>query len=92
MGAVIGFPQRRKTGYYFGSCPKCGTSDGHISLGNGNHWFICKRHRTKWLASKDAFCDSSEITPLDQFRSADLLSLFREVTPIRRGPQVSTID
>jgi len=37
-----------------GVCPHCGEVDGYYNYGP-NHWFICSKHKVKWLAAYDLF-------------------------------------
>ena len=35
---------------FFGGCPECGHNDGYLNIGRCQ-WFLCHKHRTKWLPS-----------------------------------------
>ena len=43
-----------KVNDYFGLCPHCRDHDGYINIGQ-QHWFFCRRHRTKWCFGSDIF-------------------------------------
>ena len=54
MGDVLPFKPKPTTDEYFGGCPHCGQNDGYMNIGR-EHWFVCGRHRTKWLAGSNLF-------------------------------------
>ena len=78
---VIPFPDIQHT-MHCGSCPDCGKSDGYVNLGV-EHWFICREHKTKWLAGTNLF-DSWMNQTVAQTQSAEiLLRSYKDVLPAR---------
>ena len=64
MGNVVQFTPKPTMLEYFGGCPHCDQINGYINIGR-DHWFICDRHKTKWLAGSNLFsgwCDEDEET------------------------------
>jgi hypothetical protein len=39
---------------YFGVCPTCGCTDGYLNVRRA-HYFVCHRHRVRWLAGENLF-------------------------------------
>ncbi len=56
MGDVLRFHHEPKatTEEYFGGCPECGKTDGHLNVG-GNHWAVCQAHNTTWPIGYNLF-------------------------------------
>lgn len=49
---------------YWGVCPHCRRNDGYLNLGR-NHWFVCHRHRVRWLIGENLFSTWRFETPED---------------------------
>lgn len=62
----------------FGVCPLCRRSSGYLNVGS-EHWFFCRRHKTKWLGGTDLLSSWHSETELDWMRNAVRLSAFVEV-------------
>ncbi len=78
---VLPFPDIQHT-RHCGACPECGKSDGYINLGI-EHWFICREHKTKWLAGTNLF-DGWMNQTVAQSQSAEiLLRGYADVLPCR---------
>lgn len=82
---VIPFPDIQHS-RHCGGCPECGKSDGFVNLGI-EQWFICREHRTKWLAGKNLF-DSWMNQTVAQTQSVEiLLRGYKDVLPVRSSNQ-----
>ncbi len=78
---VLPFPDIQHS-WHCGACPRCGKSDGYVNLGI-EHWFICRDHKTKWLAGTNLF-DGWMNQTVAQTQSAEiLLRSYADVLPIR---------
>ena len=76
---VIAFPEIRYASHG-GGCPVCGRNSGYLNI-HIEHWFICRAHKTKWLAGRNLF-ESWKQQTLDQHISAmELLKKYRNVQP-----------
>jgi len=78
MAKVIKLPAPN----HFGDCPKCGKNDGYVNVGQ-NHWFICKKHRVKWLVGTNIFPGWRRETEKDWEHNALLLVNYMEVEPVK---------
>ena len=38
----------------FGNCPSCGRAGEYRNVGS-EHWFYCRRHKTKWCPGSNLF-------------------------------------
>ncbi len=82
---VIPFPDILHT-RHCGACPDCGKSDGYVNLGV-EHWFICREHKTKWLAGTNLF-DGWMNQTVAQTQSAEIL--LRNYVDVR--PRRTVVD
>lgn len=82
---VIQFPEID----YWGGCPKCGKNDGYLNAGR-EHWFICHRHRVKWLVGTNLFSSWQEEDESTWRRNGQVLAGYREVRPVDPGPVYSS--
>ena len=72
----------------FGGCPVCGGNDGFLNINRG-HWFMCKKHMTKWCAGSNLFrCWRFETEDIWR-ENFEILSDYREVTPVYPEPPKS---
>ncbi len=79
---VLPFPDIQLSNHC-GACPQCGKSDGYVNLGI-EHWFICRDHKTKWLAGTNLF-DGWMNQTVAQSQSAEiLLRSYEDVLPTRQ--------
>ena len=82
MGNLLPFKPRPTTDEYFGGCPHCGQNDGYMNV-ERDHWLICHRHKTKWLAGSNLFSgwrhEDEETWKRNRFK----LSGYMVVKPIR---------
>ncbi len=82
---VIPFPDIQHT-WHCGGCPDCGKHDGFVNLGV-EHWFICREHKTKWLAGSNLF-DGWMNQTVAQTQSAEiLLRSYKDVLPVRSSQE-----
>jgi len=63
-------------------------TDGYLNCGNA-HWFICKRHKTKWLAGENLFSSAMDETEDQQRAEQQRLGFehFLEVEPHIAAPE-----
>ena len=80
---VLPFPDIQHS-RHCGACPECGKSDGYINLGI-EHWFICREHKTRWLAGTNLFDGWMNQTIAQSQSAALLLRGYREVLPARKA-------
>ena len=73
------------TDEYFGGCPKCGESDGHLNVGR-NHWAVCDTHKTTWPIGENLFSGWHDETEADWQRNEEKLAGYRQVEPIHYEP------
>ena len=73
------------TDEYFGGCPECGNSDGHLNVGR-NHWAVCDEHRTTWPIGANLFSSWHDETETDWQRNEAKLKTYRVVNPIFPEP------
>ena len=65
-----------------GVCSKCGKTDGFVNLGK-EHWFICRDHKSKWLAGINMY-EGWKNQTVAQTESIELmLSSYKEIVPLR---------
>lgn len=88
MSADI-IPFRRPTddgADYFGGCPSCGRNNGYLNY-HSDHWFVCREHRTRWLAGSNLFSDWREESEDDWRRNRAAIEDYADVEPVypRRG-------
>ena len=73
MDNVLQFKPKPTTDETFGGCPHCGRNNGYLNVGR-DHWFICDRHKTKWLAGSNLFTgwrdEGEEIWKKNRFKLA----------------------
>lgn len=74
-GQVLSFPEPVCDS--FGTCPVCGRHDGYLNVGP-QHWFYCKRHKTKWLAGSNLFSGWRTEDPIHHSQNAAYLSGFKD--------------
>lgn len=67
---------------YWGLCPTCKETDGFVNLGRG-HWFICKKHRTRWFIGSNLFSSWRNETEAEQRRELEEIGFdsFEDVEP-----------
>lgn len=65
---------------YFGGCPTCWRNDGHLNVGR-EHWFICHKHRVKWLAGENLFSTWRSEPDSQRLVNAARIVGYREVAP-----------
>ena len=67
---------------YWGLCPTCKKTDGCVNMGS-NHWFICKKHRSRWYIGTNLFSSWLYETKSEQLRHCKEIGLdtFRDVEP-----------
>ncbi len=73
------------TDEYFGGCPECGESDGHLNVGR-NHWAVCDTHKTTWPIGANLFSSWHDETDADWHRNEERLATYSEVKPIYPEP------
>ena len=80
MSNVIAFPRPFVdfSDTYFGVCPKCRRHDGFLNIGR-EHWFHCKRHKTKRLAGINLFSGWKSESEETMLANAALLQKYRHV-------------
>ncbi|MCP5306097.1 MAG: hypothetical protein H6953_11710 [Chromatiaceae bacterium] len=66
---------------YFGGCPRCGKTDGYLSIGR-DHYFVCDAHRTYWYAGSNLFSSWRKETEADWQRNRNELAGYRQVEPV----------
>jgi hypothetical protein len=76
---------------YFGTCPECHKTDGYINIGK-SHWFLCKKHRTRWWVGSNLFSSWRDQTEEEQRRLYDELDFgsFRKVESYSDLPDLKT--
>ena len=52
---------------YFGLCPICKKTDGYLNIGR-IHWFICKKHRSRWCVGSNLFSSWRDEAESEQVR------------------------
>jgi hypothetical protein len=77
MSNVLQFPKID----YWGGCPVCRRNDGCVSVGP-DHWYVCHRHKTKWLIGSNLFSIWRHLTEEEHMRNFYRLSTYRKVTPL----------
>ena len=78
MGKVINFPV---SVHCYGGCPHCRKHDGYLNIGR-NHWFVCKKHKVKWLHGSNLFSHWREETQEDWDRNREDIKNYQEVEPV----------
>ena len=78
-GNIIPFPEMHHS-MHCGGCPICGTNDGYLNLG-AEHWFICRTHKTRWLAGKNMFDTWKTQTVAQYLVISRLLKRYIKVNP-----------
>ena len=75
------------TDEYFGGCPECGKNDGYLNTGR-THVFMCKTHRTSWIAGSNLFSSWRNETEAEQRAKWDEVGMedFKRVEPIYPEP------
>ena len=84
MGEVVRLLDARAaitTDEYFGGCPQCGRNDGYMNIGR-EHWFVCNRHKTKWLIGSNLFSGWKDEDEGVWTRNEYRLENYMEVEPI----------
>ena len=76
-----GAPASITTDDYFGGCPYCGANDGYMNV-EREHWFICNRHKTKWLIGSNLFSGWKDEDETEWTRNEYRLENYMEVEPI----------
>jgi hypothetical protein len=66
---------------YFGGCPACWRNDGYLNVGR-EHWFICLKHRVKWLAGENFFSTWRSEAEAEWQVNAARIGVYRVVDPI----------
>jgi hypothetical protein len=70
----------------FGGCPRCWRNDGYLNVGY-EPWYICHRHRVKWLVGEDLFSGWRYETNLEWQANAARICGYRVVDPIYPRPR-----
>lgn len=75
---------------YFGLCPICKKTDGYLNIGR-IHWFICKKHRSRWCIGFNVFSSWRHETESEQLRLCEEIGFdtFSDVEPFRPEIEVS---
>ena len=83
MGDVVELQSAVTTEEYFGGCPECGKNDGYLNTGR-THVFMCKTHRTSWIAGSNLFSSWRNETEAEQRAKWDEVGMedFKRVEPI----------
>jgi len=63
----------------FGLCPQC-LRQG-VCVSGPDHWFICKRHKTRWYVGFNLLSGWSGQTAEERASNARLLAKYRVVEP-----------
>lgn len=68
---------KRNGDEYFGVCPVCGDSDGHLDDGP-EHWRVCHKHKhkLKWWIGTNLFSGWKSLPPEEAARQAHVLSTY----------------
>lgn len=69
------------TDEYFGGCPECGKSTGHVNV-ERVHWGTCDEHKTKWPIGENLFSSWHDEDEVVWKRNRNLLETYRMVDPI----------
>ena len=67
-------PNQLATDRQFGVCPECGKTDGYLNTGR-THVFMCKTHRTSWVAGANLFSDWRHETEAEQLAKWDEIGM-----------------
>ena len=65
----------------FGLCPYCKDYDYYVNIGKA-HWFVCNKHKVKWLAGMNLFSSWRYETEDDWKRNYEQIKDYDEVEPI----------
>ena len=76
---------------YFGGCPTCGRTDGCVNYGS-EHWFVCRRHRTRWSPGSNLFSGWRDEDPVHQIAFWWTVGDFTIVEPILPHDAVTEIS
>ena len=74
---------------FFGGCPACGHNDGYLNI-RRCQWFVCHKHRTKWLIGENLFSSWRRETEHDWQQNFELIQGYREVHPVYPNPTEPT--
>ena len=64
----------------FGACPHCHGVDGYYNYGP-NHYFVCFKHKVRWLGSYDLFSTWRQETTEDWISNRQKFEDFEPVVP-----------
>jgi hypothetical protein len=78
------FPDAIIVDNYFGGCPECGKTDGHLNVGR-DHWFVCHAHKKCWSPGSNLFSSWKDETEAEWKANFALLNGYDEVAPLLEG-------
>lgn len=70
---------------YWGVCPECGSNDGYLNVGRA-HWYVCHRHRVRWLIGTNLFSSWRDQTEEEWRLNAERIGPYEDVSTIVNGP------
>ena len=70
---------------FFGGCPRCGREDGYLNVGRA-HWFVCHKHRTRWLRGMNLFGSWRHESKSDWTKNWKTIAAYEEVEPVSEWP------
>jgi hypothetical protein len=76
---IIPFPEPD----YFGDCPKCYRNDGCYNY-HMDHWYVCHKHKVRWLIGGNLFSSWKRETHEDWFRNWQLIGNYKVIKSLNR--------